>query len=362
MNKAITALSALLAALIVTSCVVRPAPVRYVETASPLYADEDEYVPPAEYIVDGPVYFDTMPGVTFYPMFIDLPGSCYCVVAVRFYRGVWLGVDNRVIHRGHFAFRPAPPQHRAEWHRHGGVVHGMRPIRGTFEHHGGRLRPMPPSDTRHHQVIMQRPAYRDARSGSARPVEHGQGARSNSDHRPPPAEASRRPGQPDIRDTRENRDGRDARDNRDSRDNREARDARDNRDSRTQMEPPRNEPRAVQSTAPASPPVQQPSQAPSQPMVRDRSRDQPEQSTRIAPPPDSRPPQAESRRDSRPVAVREYRELPPAQPRPVQTSAPAPQAAPQAQGQPAAKERPRDQAKQGSPKRCSDAERNDKKC
>jgi hypothetical protein len=387
MKSTIAPLLALLAATLVSSCVVRPAPVRYVETAPPppsQYADEDEYVPPEEYVVDGPVYFDTMPGITFYPIYIDAPGSCYCVVAMRFYRGVWLGVDNRVIYRGQFSFRPAPPQHRAEWHRHGGVVHGMRPIRGTFVHQGGRLRPMPPPDTRHHQVIMQRPAHRDARPAPTRPPEQSPGARPQSDNRSAPAEANRRPGQPDIRDNRDGRDGRDNRDARDSRDSRDTRDGRDNRDNRngrdgrdnrdnrdgrdgrdgrSQFEPSRDGLRPMQVIAPASAPASQPGPASSPTPARERSRDQSEQPARVASPPENRSPQAESRRDARPVAVREYPQSPQAQPRPTQTAAPMQQqSAPQAQGQPAQKERPREQAKQGAPKKCTDAERNDKKC
>lgn len=159
---------------------------------------------------------------------------------MRFYRGAWLGVDNRVIYRGHFPFRPAPPQYRAEWQRHGGVAHGMRPIRGTFENHGGHLRPMSPPDTRHHQVILQRPAYRDARPVTARPPEHAPAVRSQSDKAP--VEAGRRAEQSDN-----NRNGRDSRDNRDA------------RDGRAQSEPAREASRdgsrAVQSNAPVSAPV-----------------------------------------------------------------------------------------------------------
>ncbi|MSQ18031.1 MAG: hypothetical protein EXR39_00365 [Betaproteobacteria bacterium] len=77
MKTTITTALAVRAALLVAACVVRPATVRYVESASPQTVDEDEYVPPTEYVVDAPIYYDTMPGITFYPIFIDTPGLAF---------------------------------------------------------------------------------------------------------------------------------------------------------------------------------------------------------------------------------------------------------------------------------------------
>lgn len=122
----------------------------------------DEYVPPPEYVVDGPLYYDTYPGVPFYPIFIDTPGSCFCVMPMRYYGGVWLGVTGVVVHRGFFPYRRVEPVHRSYWQQQGGVVNGMRPSRGVFEHRGDRMVPMPPAGSTHHRAIEQRGMTRPA--------------------------------------------------------------------------------------------------------------------------------------------------------------------------------------------------------
>jgi len=191
MTKTITA--ALLASFLATGCVVTPRPVviRSVPPPSPYTAPvvEEEYVPPQEYVVDAPVFYDTMPGVAFYPIFINTPGSCFCVLPMRFYRGAWVGIDGAVIHRGHFPFRHAEPHYLTEWRSHGGVVNGMRPLRGTFEYHGGKLRPMPPANTIHHEVIMKR----DFQPVSTRLPEQRQPAQVSPAPRPQPAQQSAQP-------------------------------------------------------------------------------------------------------------------------------------------------------------------------
>ena len=149
--------------LMTTGCVVAPRqpapypsvyPATYPSAYPPAYADE--YVPPPEYVVDGPLYYDTYPGVPFYPIFIDTPGSCYCVMPMRYSGGVWLGVTGVVIHRGFFPYRRVEPVHRSHWHQHGGVVNGMRPSRGAFEHRGERMVPTPPAGSTHHRALEQR--------------------------------------------------------------------------------------------------------------------------------------------------------------------------------------------------------------
>ena len=129
-------------------------PATYPAAYPPAYADE--YVPPPEYVVDGPLYYDTYPGVPFYPIFIDTPGSCFCVMPMRYYGGVWLGVTGVVIHRGFFPYRRVEPVHRSYWQQQGGVVNGMRPSRGAFEHRGERMVPMPPVGSTHHRAVEQR--------------------------------------------------------------------------------------------------------------------------------------------------------------------------------------------------------------
>ena len=140
------------AALTLAGCVIAPAPVayqaqRYEQAPAPAY---DQYVPPPEYIEGGaPVYYDTEPGVAFYPIFLDVPGSCFCIVPMRFYNGVWLGIGGTVLYRGHFALHHAPQDRRDFWIRSGGVVNGYAPVHGRIEHEGGAMRPVPPVESIH---------------------------------------------------------------------------------------------------------------------------------------------------------------------------------------------------------------------
>ena len=155
--------------LMTTGCVVAPRqpapypsvyPATYPSAYPPAYADE--YVPPPEYVVDGPLYYDTYPGIPFYPIFIDTPGSCFCVMPMRYYGGVWLGVTGVVIHRGFFPYRRVEPVHRSYWQQQGGVVNGMRPSRGAFESRDGRMHPLPPAGSIHFRAVEQRSMNRPA--------------------------------------------------------------------------------------------------------------------------------------------------------------------------------------------------------
>jgi hypothetical protein len=115
---------------------------------------QEEYVPPQEYIVDAPLYYDMQPGVAFYPIYIDTPGSCFCVMPMRYYGGVWLGVTGEVIYRGFFPYRRAEPHHRTVYLQRTIVVNGFSPHRGRFESVGGRVVVLPPVGTMHHQVAI----------------------------------------------------------------------------------------------------------------------------------------------------------------------------------------------------------------
>ena len=117
---------------------------------------QEEYVPPQQYIVDAPLYYDNQPGVAFYPIYIDTPGSCFCVLPMRYYGGVWLGVTGEVIYRGFFPYRIVEPHHRTVYLQRTLVVNGFSPHRGRFESVGGRLVVLPPVGTMHHQVVEQR--------------------------------------------------------------------------------------------------------------------------------------------------------------------------------------------------------------
>lgn len=157
--------------LLTAGCVVAPRPMQpmpgpypgaYPSAYPPGYppgyssAYPDAYVPPPEYVVDGPVYYDTYPGVAFYPIFIDAPGSCFCVMPMRYYGGAWLSVTGSVIYRGFFPFRRVEPVHRSYWQQHGGIVNGMRPSRGAFESQGARIVPLPPAGSIHHRAMEER--------------------------------------------------------------------------------------------------------------------------------------------------------------------------------------------------------------
>ena len=151
MNKSIIA--AVIASGFLTACVVTPMDVT---RPVPYVAVQDEYIPPAEFVIGSPVYYESLPGVAFYPMFIDTPGSCHCVVPMRFYRNNWLSVDGEVIYRGRFPYIPASriePRHLDVWRHSEGIVHGMHPVRGSFLIDGGHVRPMPPAGSIHHQAI-----------------------------------------------------------------------------------------------------------------------------------------------------------------------------------------------------------------
>ena len=146
--------SVLCIASVVGGCVVTPAPVVY-RQPGPAYSGPmmvDHGVPPIEYVEGGaPVYYETEPGVAFYPVFLDAPGSCFCIVPMRYVGGVWLGVGGVVLYRGHFPFHHAPPQHREIWLRSGGVVGGHRPMPGRIERDGNVMRALPPPGSVHYQ-------------------------------------------------------------------------------------------------------------------------------------------------------------------------------------------------------------------
>ncbi len=109
-------------------------------------AVEDGGAPPAEYVVEGaPVYYEAEPGVAFYPMFLDFPGSCFCIMPVRFYGGVWYAPGRVVVHSGHWAFHRPQPHHLHAWRSGGGHFRGHAPMRGHLERGpGGRMRAVAP--------------------------------------------------------------------------------------------------------------------------------------------------------------------------------------------------------------------------
>lgn len=148
-----------------TGCVVAPTPgyppaqpqampPAYPSAAYP--AAGEEWVPPQEYVVGGaPVYYDVDPGVAYYPMYLNTPGSCNCVVPMRYANGVWLGLGGVVLHRGNLSLaRPAPYQYDA-WTRSGGVWRGYTPVPGRWEYRSGRPYAVPPAGGIHYRQWEQ---------------------------------------------------------------------------------------------------------------------------------------------------------------------------------------------------------------
>jgi len=145
MRKSLFLVSCLAATL--GGCVVASGPVAY-RQQGPVFVDHG--VPPIEYVEGGaPIYYETEPGVAFYPIFLDAPGSCFCIVPMRYVGGVWLGVGGAVLYRGHFPFHHAPPQHREIWLRGGGVIGGHHPMPGRIERDGNAMRALPPPGSVH---------------------------------------------------------------------------------------------------------------------------------------------------------------------------------------------------------------------
>lgn len=153
------------------------------------YGGDD--TPPPEYVEGGePVYYDSNPGVAYYPVFINTPGSCYCILPVRQVRGLWLDVDGRVIHRGHLPYYHPEQSHRDAWQRNQGIVNGHVPLRGSLIRDGDRFRPVPPRDSIHeHRREQVRPAERSwERPVQPRPAVIVEPARPlPSVRQPPPA-------------------------------------------------------------------------------------------------------------------------------------------------------------------------------
>ena len=150
-------------AMILGGCVVTPRPMAVAQpSASAGMGFEDQYSPPLEYVEGGaPVFYDAEPGVAYYPILLDTPGSCFCIVPMRYVNGVWLGVGGVVLYRGYFRFHYPTQHHRDVWVRSGGVVNGYAPMRGSVERVGNVLRPVPPPGSIHAQQLERQRAPRE---------------------------------------------------------------------------------------------------------------------------------------------------------------------------------------------------------
>ncbi len=151
-------------AVILGGCVVTPGPTVVPQpTSAPVgMGFEDQYSPPLEYVEGGaPIFYDTEPGVAYYPILLDTPGSCFCIVPMRYVNGVWLGVGGVVLYRGYFRFHYPTQHHRDVWVRSGGVINGYAPMRGSVERVGNVVRPVPPPGSIHAQQLDRQRAYRE---------------------------------------------------------------------------------------------------------------------------------------------------------------------------------------------------------
>lgn len=143
--KKIQILSALIfGAAVLSGCAVVPAgPPGVIASV----AVEDDGAPPAEYIVEGePVYYESEPGVAFYPMFVDFPGSCFCITPVRFYGGAWYAPGRVMVHNGNWAFHRPGSGHLNAWRGNRGAYGGHAAVRGSMQRGpGGRMHAVPPA-------------------------------------------------------------------------------------------------------------------------------------------------------------------------------------------------------------------------
>ena len=135
----------MLAAGILAGCVLPPP-----YPGDSMGAMEDAALPPVEYVVGGaPVYYAVEPGVAYYPIFLDTPGSCHCVVPMRYAGGVWFGLGGVILHRGYLPLRHPAPHQREIWLRSGGVWQGHAPLHGSFGYQGSRPYSVPPPGSLH---------------------------------------------------------------------------------------------------------------------------------------------------------------------------------------------------------------------
>ena len=86
------------------------------------------------YVVDGPVYYD---GLAYYPFYFGFPGSCFCVIPVRYIGGVWYSPGNVFVHGGHFSRFYAPSYHIQNWRNNGRSYGGHVPGGPRFAPHSG---------------------------------------------------------------------------------------------------------------------------------------------------------------------------------------------------------------------------------
>lgn len=152
--KKIAMILAIAVAGLLAGCVVVPAGSRPVPVVGPtVIVIDDSGAPPPEFIIGNrPLYYGGEPGVPYYEVFFGFPGSCFCILPVRFVGGVWYVPGRIEVHRGHLPFHRPGPQHLNAWNQSRGVFRGHAPVYGQMERGpSGRLRPLPPPGVHHHQ-------------------------------------------------------------------------------------------------------------------------------------------------------------------------------------------------------------------
>ena len=146
--KKIAMILAIAVAGLLAGCVVVPAGSRPVPVVGQTaIVIDDSGAPPAEFVVEGqPVYYTIEPGVAFYPVFLGFPGSCFCIMPVRFVAGVWYAPGGVVVHRGHFPFYHPGHAHLNVWRGNHRAFRGHAAEHGRLEHGpAGKRRPVPPA-------------------------------------------------------------------------------------------------------------------------------------------------------------------------------------------------------------------------
>lgn len=162
-GKALAAMSS--AVFLAAGCVVDSGPTGVRPTV--VEPGWDHGIPPRDFIQGGvPLYYNIEPGVAYYPVFVDFPGSCHCIMPMRYYAGAWYAPGNIVVYRGHFPYHHPREEHRRAWQQSHGTYQGQQAFHGRLETGPDhRLRPMPPMNSIH----ARHPPAPAAPGPSARP-------------------------------------------------------------------------------------------------------------------------------------------------------------------------------------------------
>ncbi|MDI9336245.1 MAG: hypothetical protein QM520_04365 [Gammaproteobacteria bacterium] len=118
-------------------------------------------IPPIEYVVGGaPIYFEDQLATPYYPLYINTPGSCHCVVPVRYFRGSWYSYQGLLVHSGRMPLYIPPPVVVERWRGHEIRNLGKPYSFGTFHRQSGHWSVAPAPRTSHHWHLNNNPNFR----------------------------------------------------------------------------------------------------------------------------------------------------------------------------------------------------------